>query len=264
VQHHRDGRRDREPDQRVGEPPAESCPARAEQHGKRGEPVGAGMQPVGDEGGRADSAAGADTRPGHPLVAREADQTGRGHRPKVPDLLRFQQSPQRLVARVDRRGGDHQDHEDACQVLGPPETIGVAAGGGPAAEQKGDGERQGGQCVGRVVHGVAEQCHGAGERGDHRLYDSGRAEHPEGEPQRPQTLGRPLQHGVHLFGGLMAVRGQGMPDPVAQALPRPMVVPAAAVLVPVPVVVFTVVSMTRHGHHRGTSPPLRPPPKNTQ
>ena len=50
-QHGEDGHGDDQPDDRVGEREAQCHTAGADQHGQRGEPVGAGVQAVGDQRG---------------------------------------------------------------------------------------------------------------------------------------------------------------------------------------------------------------------
>ena len=69
---------DEQADDGVGEREAQRDTAGAEQHGQRGESVGAGVQPVGDQRGRADAATDADAVERDEFVADEPDQTGRG------------------------------------------------------------------------------------------------------------------------------------------------------------------------------------------
>ena len=57
--------------------------AGAEQHGEAGEAVGAGVQSVGDQGGRADPAPDPDAVARDELVAGEADHGRGGDRPQV-------------------------------------------------------------------------------------------------------------------------------------------------------------------------------------
>ena len=59
--------------------------AGAEQDGQAGEAVGAGVQPVGDQGGGADPPADADAVAGDDLVASESDDRGGGDGPEVGD-----------------------------------------------------------------------------------------------------------------------------------------------------------------------------------
>jgi hypothetical protein len=49
LQHGRDRRGDAQAGHRVGPPPAQRHPAGPDQHRQRGEPVGAGVQPVGNQ-----------------------------------------------------------------------------------------------------------------------------------------------------------------------------------------------------------------------
>ena len=79
-----------EPDHRVGPVPAEGDAACTEEHCQRGEPVGAGVQPVRNQCGRADLAAHADAVPGDDLVAGEADQRGDRDRDQVRHRARVE------------------------------------------------------------------------------------------------------------------------------------------------------------------------------
>ena len=83
AQHAEDRDGDDQADDRVGPGPAERDAAGAEQHGQAGEAVGAGVQPVGDQRGRADPPPDADAVAGHDLVAGEPDDRRGGDRPQV-------------------------------------------------------------------------------------------------------------------------------------------------------------------------------------
>ena len=80
-----DGDGDEQPDDGVGQREAQRDAAGAEEHGQRGESVGAGVQSVGDQGGRADLAADADAVDGDEFVADESDQPGGGDPAEVLD-----------------------------------------------------------------------------------------------------------------------------------------------------------------------------------
>ena len=67
-----------EADDGVGGGKAERDAERADDHGQRGEAVGAGVQPVGDQGGRSDAAADPDAVDRDEFVPGEADQPGGG------------------------------------------------------------------------------------------------------------------------------------------------------------------------------------------
>jgi hypothetical protein len=157
-----DRHRDEQADDRVGPGPADRHPARSDEHGQRGIPIGAGVQAVGDQRRGANPAPGPDPVAGHYLVAGEPERSRHRDRAQVGHRVRVQQPADRDER---RRGGGQQDHpddDDAGQVLGPPVTIGVPAGGTPPAEQKRDAERHRGQRVGRVMQSVAEQRDRAG------------------------------------------------------------------------------------------------------
>jgi hypothetical protein len=84
------------------------------------------VQPVGDEGGRADLASHADAVPGNQLVAEETDHSCSGDSPEMVDLLWMEQSVDGLIGGEHAREGDHGDDEQATEVLGSLVTVGVA------------------------------------------------------------------------------------------------------------------------------------------
>ena len=88
AQHGEDRDGDEQSDDGVGEREAERDAAGAEKHGQRGESVGAGVQAVGDEGGRADAAADADAVERDEFVADESDQPGGGDPAEMLDRRR--------------------------------------------------------------------------------------------------------------------------------------------------------------------------------
>jgi len=239
--HRQDRHRDEQAHDRVGPGPADRHPARSDEHGQRGIPVGAGVQAVGDQRGGADPAAGPDAVAGHHLVAGEPERSRDRDRDQVGHRVRVQQP----ADRGERRGGggqqDHPDDDDAGQVLGPPVTIGVPAGGTPPPEHERDAERHRGQRVGRVVQRVAEQRDRAGQ-GDHpRLRACRRAEPGQRDPQRPHSFGRALEDLVHPAVVRVRMQSGCVPDtrpqsPVLVPVPVPVVVPVVVVVVVVVIV----------------------------
>ena len=239
AQHRQDGDGDEQADDRVGPVPADRDAARPDEHGQRGQPVGAGVQAVGDQRGRADPPSGADAIPGRQLVAREADERRHGDRNQVRHGPGMQQPAERRVGGQRRGRRDrHHDH-DPGEVLGPPVAIGVATGRRAAGEQERDRERHRGERVGGVVQRVAEQGDRPRRRRHGRLDDRGRPEHGERDPQRSHALGAGFQGRVDLVGGLVRMRAQQVPQPGRQAL-------LIDVVVGVPVVV---VAGLRVAHH---------------
>jgi hypothetical protein len=179
AQHRQDRHGDEQADDRVGPVPADRDAARPEEHGQRGQPVGAGVQAVGDQRRRADPPAGANAVPGRQLVACEADQRRGGDRGQVGHGPGVQQPAERRVSGQRRRRRDGQHDHDPGQVLGPPVAIRVATGRRAAGQQERDRERHRGQRVGGVVQRVAEQRDRPG-RHRHRRLDAG------GRPERGQ------------------------------------------------------------------------------
>ena len=240
--HRQDRHGDEQADDRVGPGPADRHPARTDEHGQRGIPVGAGVQAVGDQRRGADPAPGPDAVAGHHLVACEAERSRDRDRDQVRHRVRVQQPADRDEG---RRGGgqhDHRDDADAGQVLGPPVTIGVPAGGTAPPEQERDTERHRGQRVGRVMQRVAEQRDRAGQGDHHRLRACRRAQHGQRDPQRSHAFGRALEHLVHPAVVRMRMQSDRVPGARPQS-PAPVVVPVI-VLVPVVMFVFVFVFVT--------------------
>jgi hypothetical protein len=119
------------------------------------------VQPVGEEGGRADLASHADAVACDQLVAEEADHSCSGDSPEMVDLLWMEQSVDGLIG---GEQGDHGDDEQATEVLGSPITVGVTlvcrAPGQPECHQ----QRHRRQRVGHVVQSVTKQCHRTRQR----------------------------------------------------------------------------------------------------
>jgi hypothetical protein len=81
-----DGDSDEETDDGVGPAPADRNAACAGQHGQGGQSVGAGVEPVRDQGGGADLPFGADPVPCDQLVAGEPEHGRGGHGGEVGDV----------------------------------------------------------------------------------------------------------------------------------------------------------------------------------
>jgi hypothetical protein len=182
----------------VGPVPAQRDPADAQQDGQRGEAVGAGMEPVSDQGGRADLPADPDPVAGDQLVAREADHGGDSHRGQITHRVRMREPGHSRVGGQRGRRGNDQDDDHAGQVLGPAIPVGVAAGRRPPADDERDRQRHRGQRVGGVVQRVAQQRHRPGERNHDRLQHRGRREHRQGDPQRAQAFRAGLHRRIDL------------------------------------------------------------------
>ena len=203
------------------------------------------MQSIGDEGGRADAAPDADAVDRDELVADEADEPGGGDPGDVIDPDGVDQAAHRFD-RGDRGGqGDHGDHEQAGQIFGATEPVGVAAGGSAPAQGERDPQRDSGQRVGEVVDGVGQQRDRAGDQNDHQLRDRGGAERKQADLHRADTGGAGFQRPIDAVGGVVAVRCEDLPAPPHRTCPLVAVpVFVAAVdsgTVPVPAVVVLLV-----------------------
>ena len=207
-----DSHGDDQPDDRVGKREAECDSSGTQQHRQRREPVGAGVQPVGNEGRGADAASDPDAIHGDKLIADEADQSGGGDPADVVDRDRIGQATYRFHAGDDRRQRDHRDHEESCNVLGATETVGVAAGCWPDAQRERDPQRDRRERVGEVVDGVGEQCHRSRDDHDHHLGERGRHQRQKADLHRADTGGTGLQGIVDAVGGVVAVRNEQLPD----------------------------------------------------
>jgi hypothetical protein len=235
--HRQDRHRDEQAHDRVGPGPADRHSARSNKHGQRGITVGAGVQAVGDQSGGADPAPGPDAVAGHHLVACEPERSRDRDRDQVGHRVRVQQP----ADRGERRGGggqqDHRDDDDARQILGPPVSIGVPAGGTPPSEHERDAERHRGQRVGRVMQRVAEQRDRAGQGDHHRLRACRRAEPGQRDPQRPHSFGRAIQDLVQPAVVRVRLQSGCVPDTRPQSL-APVLVVMPVVM---PVVMFVLV-----------------------
>ena len=127
-------------------------------------------------------------------------------------------SPRRLSQPGDQGGcGDHQDDEQPGEVLHPPEAVGEPAARRAARQREGDPQRNRGQRVGQVVHGVGEQRHRP-RHGDDALQEGGAAEDDEADPDRAHAVGAGLEGGVGGLGRVVAVRPDHVQQPAEQAL----------------------------------------------
>ena len=258
AQHRQDGHGDEQADDRVGPLPADRDAARPDEHRQRGQPVGAGMQAVGDQRGQADLPPGADAIPGRQLVAREADERSDGDRNQVRHGPGAQQPVERHVGGQRRGRRDRQHDHDPGQVLGPPVAVGIATGRRAAGEQERDRERHRGERVGGVVQRVAEQGDRPRRRRHGRLDERGRPEHGERDPQRSHALGAGFKGRVDLVGGLVRMRAQQVPQPGRQAwvvVVIVVVVALVAVIMPVVVGVPVVVAAGLRVAHDPRMPP---------
>jgi len=157
AQYTEDRHGDQEADDRVCEPPPERNTSGAEEHGQAGEPVGARMQAVGNEGRAADPPADPDPIPRDDLVADEPDDGGARDGPQVGDGAGVDEPVDRFVGCQPAGERDHRDHEQATQILGPSVAVGVARSGRTAREPERDQQRHGSERVGDVVQGIAEE-----------------------------------------------------------------------------------------------------------
>jgi len=206
AQHPEDRDGDGQADGGVGPGPPEGDTAGAEQDCEAGESVGAGMQPVGDQGGGADAAPDADAVAGHQFVAGEPDDGSSGDGPQVGDVAGVQQAVDGLVGSQGAGQGDHRDDEDPGKVFGAAVAVGVALGRRAQSQAEGDQQRNSGEGVGHVVQGVAEQGHRPRQHDDHGLDDGGGGEDGQAQQQGAAPVGVGFQGLVDLIGDVVGVR----------------------------------------------------------
>ncbi len=101
------------------------------------------MLAVCDQCGRVDLAANTDAVDGDELVADEADHACSGNEAEVLDVLGIGQTPDGLPPGEDSRKSDHQDDEQAGEILGAPVSVGVGPRGQASSEDERDPQRYG-------------------------------------------------------------------------------------------------------------------------
>jgi hypothetical protein len=104
------------------------------------------------------------------LVAEEADHACSGQNPKVGELLRVDQTLDRLVERHAGRDKDGEDNGEARQLLAPER-----------AEEESDPERHRSEGVTEVVDQVGQQRDRARQNEDRHLCARSESEDPEAE-----------------------------------------------------------------------------------
>lgn len=190
----------------------------ADDHGQRGEGVGAGVLPLGDEGGGADASAGADAIDRDRFVAERPDESGGQDPAQVGELARLAQGAHRLPDDERSGGGDDQTDQQPDQVLGALEAIAVAPRRRPSAEPEGDDQRDGRGQVAQVVYRVGQQGHGPAEGDDHELQHRGQAHADQADPGRPDALAARLVGALDAVGVIVAVWCEGVTHPAPPAV----------------------------------------------
>ena len=80
------------------------------------------------------------------------------------------------------------------------------------AQRERDPQRDRGQGVGEVVDGVGQQRDRPGDQHDDQLRDRGGAEREQADLDRPDAGGAGFQRAVDAVGGVVAVRGEDLPQ----------------------------------------------------
>src|SRR5215216_6064509 len=139
----------------------------------------------------------------------------------------------RLPRREKRGAGDHQDDEDARQILRSTVAVRVAAVRGATADGERQPQRNRGGRVGEVVDGVGEQRNRAAEEDDHELQQRGGAQREQRDFYDADALGRALQRVVDAVGGIVAVRTEEVRDRREESAVLVLVIVAMLVVMPV-------------------------------
>ena len=114
------------------------------------------------------------------LIADETDDPGSCEHPQMRQLLRVNQTLDRLVQR-DTRGDEDREHDRE-----PGELLAAEA-----AQEEGDPERYRRQRITEVVDQVREQGNRTGEDKDHNLYKRGCAQQRKAQRDRLDSFVRP-------------------------------------------------------------------------
>jgi hypothetical protein len=239
---------DDQPDDRIGQrkPGQDTDPA--EHHGERGESVGAGVDAIGDQRRRPDPPAGTDPVDGDDLVAEEPDHSRGDHPAQVIQWTRIDQPIDGLPGRDDGRQRDHEDDEEPGEIFGTAQPERVAPGGGTPAQSERDPQRDGGQRVGQVVHGVGEQGHGTADRHDHRLPGRRDQQDQQTELERTDALSAGLECVIDRIGRIMAVRDEDLGQELANSCGVPMTVMIMAVMVIMMIVAVPMITGRARSH----------------
>ena len=95
-----------------------------EDDGEGGQPIGARVIAIGDQGRAVDLPADPDAEHGDDLIADKADKASQRQPAKVAYGLRVYQAMNGLVSGKDRTEQDDQDNQHSRQIFGAAEAIG--------------------------------------------------------------------------------------------------------------------------------------------
>ncbi|VXB96120.1 hypothetical protein ARTHRO9AX_200018 [Arthrobacter sp. 9AX] len=232
-QEHQDGGGYQQSHDGVGQGEAEHNAGRAQHHGKGGEAVGPGVHTVCHQGCGADPAAYPDAVNGHRLVAGEADQARGEYPPQIGERLGVQEAVDRLPCGNDGRECHDPHDEQPRKVLRPAEAVGVAAGGGAAAQDEGDPQRHGGEGVGEVVDGVGQERHGAADQHHEELQDGGAQKQDKADFQGTDAFDAGFHGVVNGVRGVVGVRDEQLEEPAFEAAVVGVVVSVVVLVVSV-------------------------------
>lgn len=175
------------------------------------------MHPVRDQSGRANPTTSADPIEGNGFVSGEPDNTGGEHPPEVGQGRGVGEAADGFHTSHDRGQGDHRDDEQARQVLGSSEPVGVAPGGGATAECERDPQRHSSQRIREIVDRVGEQSHGPADRDDPQLRHGRGAQDDETDLDRADALSAGFQRVVDRVGGIVAVWDEDLVQPTPES-----------------------------------------------
>ena len=183
--------RDDEADDGVCQREAEHHADDAKHDGEGRESVQACVDVVRDVIGLADFLSDHSAVDGDDFVARKAEETGYCDEPEVVEALGVEQSVIGFPGDDDGGECNDSDNEEASEVFGASEAVGVMAGRDPPAKDECDPERNGDEGVGEVVDCAGQQGNGAAGEEDRARTRAWPRDPPIGHCTRPQPRPRP-------------------------------------------------------------------------
>jgi uncharacterized protein involved in exopolysaccharide biosynthesis len=134
------------------------------------ETVDAGVIAIGDQRRAGQAPAGPQSHLRRQLIPDEADHPGSGQHPQMREVLRVNQTLDRLVQRETGRNKDRKHDRQARELLAAE-----------AAQEERDPQRHRRQRIAEVVNQIGEQGDRVRQHEDHHLHHRRRSQHTEAE-----------------------------------------------------------------------------------
>ena len=204
---------DEQPDDRVSEGQPEPDAEHAGDDGQGSEPVGAGVDAVRDQRGRADLPPDMDSVNRYELVPGKADKPCGQDPAQILYWLGLEETSERFDRCDHGRECNHRDDEEPGEVLRAAEPIRVGFGRRSAAKYECDPERHGRQGVREVMNGVGQQRDRTADQDNDKLEQGRQSQSYQRDLHCPDSLGAGLQRGIHRVSCIVGVRDQQIPRP---------------------------------------------------